>query len=89
MTDKVCPICNQIITMGVCECPSSVLCLFKRSKYKWSSPGDWLMQKAYEWDEATLRDEFKRLIPELDSDLIQDIFQQDMFEDGYFDEIKE
>jgi hypothetical protein len=54
-------------------------------RYKWDSPLDWLMEKAGSWDIQTLYNEFSAVVQtKLDSDQIQDLYQKEMQEDGYF-----
>lgn len=55
--------------------------------FKYDSPAEWLMIAAKEWDTIKLYNAIGCLVDHIDSDKIQDIFQQEMDEDGYFDEI--
>lgn len=54
--------------------------------YKWAHPGEWLAEKIAEADETTLRGYLNSLLPSLDSDTIQDTFQDEMGADGYFND---
>lgn len=58
-------------------------------KYKWNSPNEWLNDKIDSYDPHELRLIAKTLATRLDADEVQDEFQSDMDEDGYFDELKE
>ena len=51
-------------------------------------PAEWLITVAKKWDKAKLYNTIRCLIDYIDVDKIQDIFQQEMDEDGYFNEIK-
>lgn len=57
-------------------------------KYQYDNPAEWLLTAAKEWDKAKLYNTIRCLIDYIDVDKIQDIFQQEMDEDGYFNEIK-
>ncbi len=52
--------------------------------YKWDNPLEWLSSASKEWDTAQLRNAILLVAEQCDSDAIQDIFQQEMNEDGYF-----
>ena len=54
--------------------------------YKWDNAHEWLFEKASEWTREELLHEFKELALKLDSDTIQDQFQSDMEQDGYFED---
>jgi len=55
------------------------------TKYKWSSPQEWLQQKIAATDDiGKLRGIVTSVVDKLDSDEIQDVFQAEMDEDGYF-----
>ena len=58
------------------------------SKYKWDSPFEWLAEKAEDWDREQLLDTLTTVAGALDSDTLQDIFQDEMDQDGYFAEVK-
>jgi hypothetical protein len=62
-------------------------------KYKYESPHEWLSEKvtqAYQSGNSSyLAGLLNDIIPKLDGDTIQDIFQDEMDGDGYFDEITE
>lgn len=57
--------------------------------YKWASPVCWLDEQVRKADEATLRQMLLALMPSLDGDTIQDVFQFEMQVDGYFEELHE
>jgi len=55
-------------------------------KYKWSHPGEWLLDKINNTEDvAELRSIARSCVDALDSDKIQDIFQSEMNNDGYFE----
>lgn len=54
-------------------------------KYRWSHPYAWLETASATWDRDRLLREIRRLALQHDSDTLQDLFQLDMDEDGYFD----
>jgi len=59
-------------------------------KYKFPSPRVWLYEKLTETNDIrTLRSYAYELLLMLDSDQIQDVFQEEMDRDGYFDIEKE
>jgi hypothetical protein len=59
------------------------------SKYKWANPNEWLIDVIKKTDDIqTLKSIFFSFISGLDSDYIQDIFQDEMDADGYFDIVK-
>ncbi len=53
--------------------------------YKWDSPLEWLVDKARGWDQTKLYNELANLARLLDSDQLQDEYQADMDQDGYFE----
>lgn len=57
-------------------------------KYKWNSPYEWLENKVKEWTPEQIKVEFLDLAQGTDSDTLQDIYQVDMYEDGYFEPIE-
>ena len=59
------------------------------AKYKWEFPGEWLQEKIQGWDEAELRSALLCMLDRMDNDDIQDIFQTEMDQDGYFEEISD
>lgn len=61
----------------------------KEKRYRWATPYEWLIEKidSGDWDELRLRSELKDLALKLGSDAIQDEYQGEMDEDGYFNEI--
>jgi hypothetical protein len=59
-------------------------------KYKWDSSYEWLIEKVQKTDDVTeLKSILFEIIPKIDVDEIQFIFQNEMDEDGYFDKIEE
>lgn len=54
------------------------------NQYKWDSPLEWLIEKADQWDTAQLKSELLTLARRLDSDQLQDEYQNNMADDGYF-----
>lgn len=56
-----------------------------RPGYRWNHPSEWLSEKIGEWDEAELRSALFSLLCTLSEDDIQDVFQQEMSDDGYFE----
>lgn len=61
-----------------------------QAKYKWDNPSDWLRFHLNTLEGERKFDELTKiawlLVTELDDDAIQDLFQDEMDEDGYFDE---
>ena len=53
---------------------------------KWNCPAEWLIEKIRDWDEEELRKAFRVLVLDSEQETIQDIFQQEMEEDGFFEE---
>jgi hypothetical protein len=53
--------------------------------YKWSSPADWLHDQIQSAGEDELHAYLNAIIPTLDSDTIQDLFENEMDADGYFE----
>jgi len=56
----------------------------KIGSFRWATPEEWLIWSLKEWDRNKLVNTIRCLIDKMDSDDIQDIFQQEMDEDGYF-----
>ena len=56
------------------------------SAYKWATPYEWIEQKSQDWTRERLLTEFLNLARITDSDTLQDTFQGEMDEDGYFEE---
>lgn len=56
-------------------------------KYKWETPYEWLMDKVNDMSEQDLKNTVLNIARKCDSDTLQDIFESDMDEDGYFDKI--
>ena len=59
------------------------------ARYRWSHPLEWLQEWIRDAEEIELRTLARQLAELLDADQIQDLFQSEMSDDGYFDEIKE
>lgn len=57
------------------------------ARYRWQYPVDWLSEAALKWDERRLYQAVLSLAGRLDSDAIQDLFQEDMDADGYFTDL--
>ena len=56
--------------------------------YRWDSVYKWLAYSVTEkWDAARTRVELLEIAAKCDPDDLQDLFQADMEEDGYFDEV--
>lgn len=53
-------------------------------KYKWPNAHAWLSHKVDSWNEQELLTNFKLMIANLNGDQIQDEFQHEMDQDGYF-----
>ena len=60
----------------------------EKKNYKWPTPHAWLKEKITTWDKAKLLSLINQVIDDQDADFIQDTFQKEMDEDGYFKEIK-
>ena len=59
-------------------------------KYKWDSPGEWLLEQIdASWTPEQVQSCARLLAHHVDSDTIQDIFQGDMEDDEYFEPIEE
>lgn len=54
--------------------------------YQYDSPAEWLVTQAKIWDKQKLLNTVRCLVDHIDSDAIQEIFEQEMDEDGYFKE---
>ena len=53
--------------------------------YKWDTPHGWLWEKAQSWSKEEMYSVIVALSDHLDADTIQDVFQSEMEQDGYFD----
>ena len=53
--------------------------------YKYATAHEWLKEASKDWDIEKLRNALLILSDKCDSDDIQDHFQQEMDEDGYFE----
>jgi len=54
------------------------------SDYRWDSPQEWLEEHCRDADDAELRSVINELLSKLSADDIQDLFQTEMTQDGYF-----
>lgn len=55
--------------------------------YRWNTPMEWLFEKVEdEWDLPRTKAIVEELLHHLDFDTIQDCFEKQMDEDGYFQE---
>ena len=54
-------------------------------EYKWAHPYNWFSEWIEKADEKRLREYLRILAGRLDGDQIQDLFEKEMDEDGYFD----
>ena len=57
--------------------------------YRWQSANDWLADKVESWNEDTLRACLKALSTVLKPDVIEDLFKNEMYADGFFDLLPE
>lgn len=57
--------------------------------YRWKNPHHWLMDKMREANGGQLLNITVALLRMVDADQIQDRFEREMDEDGYFDEVEE
>jgi hypothetical protein len=56
------------------------------TEYKWANPQAWLLDRAETWSREELFAALHDLALCLDADSIQDLFQEAMDADGYFQE---
>jgi mRNA deadenylase 3'-5' endonuclease subunit Ccr4 len=54
--------------------------------YKWDNPQHWLNDKAGEWDREKLYNALIHLTQRVDLEEIQSYYQDEMDQDGYFEE---
>lgn len=59
------------------------------AKHKWASAGEWLLDVASGWDADELYSAVQSMAGRLDGDAIQDLFQAEMNDDGYFKRVWE
>lgn len=52
----------------------------------WDTPNEWLEDHARQENRRGVLDILTLIIQDLDPDVIQDLFQEEMDEDGYFEE---
>lgn len=57
-----------------------------QEKYRWATPYEWLLEKSRSWPLEQCRTEMLNLARLHDQDTLQDEYQSEMDEDGYFDE---
>lgn len=55
-------------------------------KFKWSNPFEWLQDNTRTWSPQRFEHEFWILASKMDSDELQDEYENCMREDGYFEE---
>ncbi len=55
--------------------------------YRWDCPQDWLMEKMEGMDRVTILENLRQLVSMTDADTLQDVFQTEMDDDGYFDDL--
>lgn len=55
-----------------------------QKQYRWDSPYEWLMEKAESWTREQLFSALENVAVNTDSDTLQDIFEAEMTDDGYF-----
>jgi hypothetical protein len=56
---------------------------------KWDAAHEWLVHKASTWSHDELLRTFYQVVKLLDGAQIEDLFQDEMELDGYFDEVKD
>ena len=61
----------------------------REPRYRWSHPYAWLEHASVNWDRDRLLRDLRRLALQCDSDTLQDLFQEDMNSDGYFEPLHE
>ena len=62
----------------------------RSERYRWASPAEWLSEKIQGFevlDFHRLKELALAMLSDLDSDQLQDLFQDDMEEDGYFQDL--
>jgi len=57
-------------------------------RYRWDSAYEWLQEKSQEWDAETLRADLLDFALNAGNDAIQDMYQETMDRDGYFEKIE-
>lgn len=58
-------------------------------EYKWENSYYWLADRAKDWSKSDLYSALRSLASQSDPEILQDIFQNEMSLDGYFDKTKE
>ncbi len=54
-------------------------------QYRWQYPAEWLPHVVnHRWDAEKIACEFLRLVQTTDSDTLQDMYESEMDDDGYF-----
>ena len=56
---------------------------------KWQNIYDYLIYKVEDWDITRMKTEFLELAQAADSDTLQDLYQADMENDSFFEELTE
>ena len=56
--------------------------------FRWQTPYEWLAHACQKWSEEQLRIDLLALAIQADSDQLQDLYQDQMNDDGYFDPVK-
>jgi activator of HSP90 ATPase len=57
------------------------------TNYRWDNPYKWLEDQCRVWDKERVTQAFLSLALASDSDTLQDLFQPEMDQDGYFEEV--
>jgi len=58
-----------------------------KAAYRWSTPLEWLAEKAGEWDAVELQQELLSMAQTIGFDAIQELYESDMAKDGYFEKV--
>ena len=57
-------------------------------KYRWQNVHEWLHDHNEQWTLEETRQAMMEIALKCDSDTLQDIFQEEMDDDGYFEPLK-
>lgn len=57
--------------------------------YRWNNPQEWLLDRVRGESPGWVFAAIETIIPLLDADFVQDLFQDEMDRDGYFEETHE
>lgn len=60
-----------------------------KQMYRWATPHAWLTEKARGWTAKELLETLVLLAAGATSDTLQDLFEEEMTEDGYFDTLED